>query len=146
MAVVRDTDRGYKALLKRVFRAVPAITVGIHGDDGGGGYEKGSLTTLEVASIHEFGLNGTQRSFIGAWFDSSKQENQEIIRKAARSTVRRGGASPQQAADRAALLLEAKAKAFITSGSVSPATEKAGTTLIESSQLVNSIKGKVAVL
>jgi hypothetical protein len=145
MAVVRDTDRGYKALLKRVFRDVPAITVGIHGDDGGAGYEKGSITTLEVASIHEFGLNGVQRSFIGAWFDSSKAESKEIIRNAARSVVK-GGASPQQAADRAALLLEAKAKAFITSGGVSPETDKAGTTLVETSQLVNSIKGKVAVL
>ena len=47
------------------------------------------------------------------------------------------------AAEKAALFLENSAKNYIQSGSVSPATDKDGTTLIETAQLVSSIRGKV---
>ena len=141
-AIIRDTDRGYKRLLKRVFRATPAITVGIHGDEGGAGTESG-ITVGDVASIHEFGLgNHPQRSFIGSWFDSEKAANREALRRLAESVVR-GTNTPQAAAEKAALFLENSAKGFIQGGSVSPQTDKDGTTLIETGQLVSSIRGKV---
>ncbi len=141
MAVVRDIDRGYKSLLKRTFRSTPPITVGIHGDEGGAGTESGA-TVADVASVHEFGLNGTTRSFIRAWFDANKSENREALRRIGVAVVR-GKTPPRIAADRAALFLENSAKRYIQSGSVSPATDKDGTTLIETGQLVGSIRGKV---
>lgn len=141
MAVVRDIDRGYKSLIRRVASPLPPITVGVHGDEGGAS-AGGDLTVVDVASIHEFGLNGTERSFIRAWFDSEKSTNEDVLKLIGRAMVRKGG-RPRAAAERAALFLEASAKRYIQSGSVSPATDKDGTTLIESSQLVGSIRGKV---
>ena len=141
MAVVRDIDRGYKGLLRRVMSPLPPITVGVHGDEGGAATESGT-TVADVASIHEFGLNGVERSFIRAWFDSEKSTNEDALRLIGRAMIHRRG-SPRAAAERAALFLENSAKRYIQSGSVSPATDKNGTTLIETSQLVGSIRGKV---
>ena len=144
-AFVRDIDRGYKGLLRSVLRATPAITVGVHGDEGGAGTESGA-TVADVASVHRFGLgNHPQRSFIRAWFDAEKGNNRKALRLFALSVIRKLN-TPRAAAEKAALFLENSAKKYIQSGSVTPATDKeGGTTLIDTGQLVTSIRGKVEV-
>lgn len=142
VGVVRDIDKGYGKLLRRVLRATPPITVGVHGEEGSAGTESGT-TVADVATVHEFGLgNHPERSFIRAWFDSKRSENQDALRKLAKSVLD-GRNDPMTAAEKAALFLENSAKNYIQSGSVSPATDKDGTTLIETAQLVSSIRGKV---
>jgi hypothetical protein len=43
-----------------------------------------ALTVLEIATIHEFGLgHNPERSFIRAWFDEKKDENELLIKKIA---------------------------------------------------------------
>lgn len=138
---VRVQDRGYNKLVRNMLKRMPVITVGVHGDEGGAGH--GNTTVADIATIHEFGLgNHPERSFIRAWFDSNRNDNNEILRKVAQAAVK-SGTSPETAAERAALALENSAKGFIQGGSVTPETEKEGTTLIETAQLVTSIRGKV---
>ena len=149
MAVVRDTDKGYQKLLRNVFRAAGAraVTVGIHESGGGAAASNDGATIADVASIHEFGLNGTERSFIRAWADSKKDDHIAIERKMAQSIIR-GINTPKSALEKMGVVLEADAKKFIQSNSVTPATEKrdgseGNTTLIDKGQLVGSITHEV---
>ena len=131
----------------RKFFGKSAITVGIHGEDGGAGYEEGSLTVGDVASIHEFGLNGTQRSFIGAWSDAERSNHERAMVRMAESVVK-GTNTKAVALRKLGIFLEADAQGFIQSDRVSPKTVKKDpkdnpTTLIASGQMVGSIRHKV---
>ena len=70
---VTDTDRGFKALQKRMKDAAQGdwtITVGVH--DSAGIHKDSQQSVADIALIHEFGApaaNIPARSFIGAWFD-----------------------------------------------------------------------------
>jgi hypothetical protein len=140
---IRDTDKGYKRLLRNVSRAAGtrAVTVGVH--EGAGSVSAGGGATIaDVAAVHEFGLNGVERSFIRAWADTKKSDHIEIERKMALSIVR-GINTPQAALEKMGTVLAADAQKFIQSGMVSPKTDKDGTTLIEKGQLVGSITHEV---
>lgn len=48
------------------------------------GAKSKALTVLEIATIHEFGLgHNPERSFIRAWFDEKKDENELLMKKVA---------------------------------------------------------------
>lgn len=138
---VKDIDKGYAKLIKRIkdLSGKSAITVGIHGDTGS--YEDGP-SVLEVAMTHEFGLNGTQRSFLRAWADADKDELEKDLKSTAERIIK--GGDPNTEMEKLGLLLEAKAKGFIQDGRVKPSSGGDGkTTLIDTSQLVSSISNKL---
>jgi len=146
---VQDKDRGYRRRMAKLrkFFGSSGITVGIHGEDGGAGHEESDLTVGDVASIHEFGLNGVQRSFIGAWFDAEKSNHEDAMVKMAESVVR-GDNTKEAALEKLGVFLAADAQKYIQEGRVSPPTVKKDpddnpTTLIASGQLVGSIRHKV---
>ena len=141
-----DRDNGLKALVRRVKKAARgrAVKVGVLG--GGGG--DGGTTTVDVASIHEFGLgNHPERSFIRAWADQDKSKHEAVERRFGESVVK-GANTYDEALEKMGLFLAASAQKFIQDGRVSPATIKSGdegsnTTLIDKGQLVTSISHEV---
>ncbi len=73
MGVIKDVDRGYKKLLKRVrkFKRRGKVTVGVH--EAEGALPEGEATVLDVATWNEFGTDTIPaRSFIRAWFDQNR--------------------------------------------------------------------------
>lgn len=79
-----DTDRGYRALIRRLLEVAPRVsfTVGIHAAEGDAQYEHPTdrggpvdntvITLSELGEIHEFGLGVPQRSWLGDWFDENQ--------------------------------------------------------------------------
>lgn len=72
---IKDTDKGYKALVERMTEASKGAKVraGIHEADGSITHvgEKAVTTVLDVAQVHEFGTDRIpQRSFVRAWMDA----------------------------------------------------------------------------
>jgi len=148
-ARVIDRDRGYRALMRRLKSAARrrSVTVGIHAEEGGAGHEESDLTVADVASIHEFGLNGVERSFLRAWADQDRDKHRDLERRMAESVVR-GQNTVDAALEKMGVLLVAECQGFIQSDSVSPKTIKKDpqdnpTTLIATGQLVGSITHKV---
>ena len=74
--MVEDRDRGYAALVRRVFGfRRPKIAVGVLEADGGRPHGDDALTIIEVATFNEFGTSRIpERSFIRAWFDEHQAE------------------------------------------------------------------------
>jgi len=86
---VKDTDRGFKALQKRLKDVQSGkgweLTVGVH--DSAGMHKDSSMSVADIALIHEFGAPAAgipARSFIGAWFD---QHGVELFKKTAPDLV-----------------------------------------------------------
>lgn len=93
---VRDTDKGFAALLKRLSAATQPseLTVGIHeaegsepkesGDDG----EASDMTLAEIMTLHEFGLGGQERrSFINDWADENEDKHKAQLAAMAKAVV-----------------------------------------------------------
>lgn len=91
---VRDTDRGYAALKKRMLAAAAGaqLTVGIHeaeGDQPAEG-EDSDATLAEVAAYNEFGGpddNPPRRSFLADWADEGVEQHREQLRQSAKAVV-----------------------------------------------------------
>ncbi len=139
-----DRDKGYKALLRRVRRARgKAVKVGILSGSG----NAGGVNTLDVASIHEFGLGPPERSFIRAWVDADEAKLEDDVRRLAESVVN-GTNTYEIALEKIGVLMAAKSQKFIQDGRVTPPTIKSGeagsnTTLIDQANLVNAISHEV---
>ncbi len=95
---VKDVDKGYAAFMKRVNDCKSAtLVVGIMGDKGneiskaehGNGNPRGSrsLTVLDVATFHEFGLGVPERSFVRAWFDMFQPQARKMITVMLKSVI-----------------------------------------------------------
>lgn len=140
------------------------ITVGIHGAEGDamhaeatfaedGALEPSSeLTVAEVGSFHEFGTSTIpQRSFIRAWFDESVAENRELLNSQLKLAIA-GKLTLEAALERCALKFEASVRKRIRARIPPPLAQstidrKGSTTpLIDTGQLVSSIRGKAEVL
>jgi hypothetical protein len=84
--ILRDTDRGYAALMQRVLAiAHPRIAVGIHEAQGAATKktrEEGAPpTVVDVAAWAEFGIGQPERSWLRAWYDGyHRQGHKEIAR------------------------------------------------------------------
>jgi hypothetical protein len=122
------------------------ITAGIHEAEGSAEHE--GLTNAELGSIHEFGTGDIpQRSFIRAWIDENQSLIDEWVTDAANAIL--AGEDPEAASERVALQMEAAIKERMLSG-ISPELsentkrgKEGGVPLIDSSQLLGSILGKV---
>lgn len=80
---LKDTDRGYKALvrdLKRLGVAAPAVYVGILQDKGSEMSENGDITLAGYAAANEFGVEGDggvripERSFLRSTVDAKNAD------------------------------------------------------------------------
>lgn len=149
MVAVRDTDRGYKALLKRVLKAAEqvTVTVGIHEAEGDADHE--GATVADVGSFHEFGLGVPQRSFIRDWADENEGENKERIRKIGEAIVTGKIDSPEQGLERFGLFAVGSIQQRMATGiepELSPATiasKGSSVPLIDTGVLRSSITHKV---
>lgn len=99
MGELRDIDRGYRALVRRVFDiAKPRIEVGILSGQGAEDAHAGGdeLTLIEVAVWNEFGttdprtgnVHVPERSFIRAWFDEREADLREKLTIGMRKVVK----------------------------------------------------------
>lgn len=77
---VKDTDHGYRDLVKRIYGLKkPKVAVGIFAADGDQAAD-GGTTLIEVAVWNEFGTGSTPaRSFIRAWVDENQTKIKEVL-------------------------------------------------------------------
>lgn len=143
---IRDRDRGYKALLKRVTDAASKVTVGIHED--AGEYDDGA-SVAEVATYHELGLGVPRRSFIVDWYDENEAQNKRIMRQIATAIVQGKIKSIDQGIDRFGNYAVASIQQRIRAG-ISPDLEDStidqkgsSTPLIDQGTLWQSITFKI---
>lgn len=128
------------------------ITVGIHGAEGGTAKrEAPELTVADVASFHEFGRGVPQRSFIRGWFDERVRENRELLLSQLKR-VAAGKLTLDVAMQRVALKMEASVRQRIRAhippplAPVTIARKGSSTPLIDTGQLVSSIRAKSEVI
>ncbi len=115
------------------------ISVGVHDDEP----RDDGISNAELAAIHEFGTSELpQRSFLRSFMDEHSSEIDGWIEEAANAVL--GGEDPLRAAEVVANRLEEGVKAQITSG-LQPVTKEGETPLIDSGQLLNSIKAKASI-
>lgn len=128
------------------------ITIGVHADDASHTHGTGDgLTVGDIATFMEFGtVSVPQRSFIRAWFDT----NQDYIASTLKTQMAQvvAGRRPlEQALDRCALAFEGSVKQRIKTNippPLAPATiarKGSSVALIDTGQLVNSIRGRVKI-
>lgn len=157
-APIRDTDKGYKALMARLAKAASGarVTVGIHEAEGSKPAEgdSGDATLIEVAAYNEFGGPATdekplgnppRRSFIADWEDESVDEHREQLRKIGQAIVKGTIPSVEVGLDRFGLHavgeVQQRIKAGIEPENAESTIERKGssTPLIASGQLWTSV-------
>jgi hypothetical protein len=97
MSGVKDVDKGYKDLVKRVYGIdKPKIVVGIFEVANAKTYADGT-TLIEVAMANEFGTDKIpERSFLRAWFDENQAKCKEAVKRMLIATIE-GKYTPEQA-------------------------------------------------
>jgi hypothetical protein len=150
---VRDTDRGYRAIVARIrdSRSPKTVTVGVHEAEGSAAHGDDEVTTLDVAAFAEFGTT-TQppRSFIRGWADENEATNRERLRKIGEAIVKGKLPSTTVGLDRFGVLAVADIQKRIVAGiepENAPSTiERKGssTPLIDKGQLKTAIAHKVS--
>lgn len=146
--MIKDTDKGFKALLARIKASKLKITVGVHAEEGSATYE-GGATVAQVASYQEFGTDRIPaRPFLSGWVDTNKQLIQSTIAKAGEKIVE--GTDPRKALDAAAQFFAGQVQKGISAG-IPPALKdstiqrkKSSVPLIDTGQLRSSIRGHVS--
>lgn len=145
-----DRDHGYKKFLREVFsKGQTQLEVGVLADEGSKKHAKSDLTVLEIATIHEFGLgNNPERSFIRAWFDENKEQNEELLFRLAEQVIA-GKLTREQAMNQAGLRFVAGIQKRITDRIPPPLKQatimRKGSTvpLVDTGQLKSSITYKL---
>ncbi len=94
--MIKDTDRGWKALMKKVAESDHVVTIGLQGAQGEAEHTDTGLTNAHLASVHEFGAvidtgNGEvvipERSFIRSTVD--KNDNyKKVVRQIAEGLMK----------------------------------------------------------
>ena len=154
---LRDNDRGYERL-KREFERMetkpPMVKVGILGDSTKNQRADGTLSNVEIGTIHEYGAAGMpERSFLR----STMEENQAKYRKMMALGLRqmfvlRGvelKAGAERLMDLVGMRAAADVKKKITDGIPPPnapstiAAKGSSTPLVDTGQLLNSISWAV---
>lgn len=149
MSQVRDIDKGYRELVRRLWpKGGPKISVGIHEADGAEEHGEG-MRVIDIAQIHEFGLgNVPERSFIRAWFDENEARAKEALTRLCESVVA-GKRTPDQAVEVFALWAVGEIQARIAKGippALSPVTvarKGSSVPLIDTGQLRSSISYEI---
>jgi hypothetical protein len=149
---VRDTDKGYKALIARIrdARSLKTVTVGVHDAEGSAPHGD-EVTNLDVAAFAEFGtVTEPPRSFLRAWADEREAELRERMRKIGEAIYKGKLASVAIGLDRFGLLAVADIQGRIVDGippelAQSTIDRKGSSTpLIDTGQLKSSIVHRVS--
>lgn len=151
---ITDTDKGYRALVKRVFGiGRPTIAVGVLSGQGAEDSHPGEgeemLTNLEVAIFNEFGTEHIPaRSFVRAWYDENEAQLREDLSVLMKRVVL-GILTKEQALQQMAVRCVGQIQERIADGIAPPnalSTEirkRSSTPLIDSGQLRASISSRV---
>lgn len=116
-AKIRDTDKGLKALMKRLGAGGAAVTVGVHEAEGSAPEGDDGQTVLDVALFNEFGTEDIPaRSFIGAWSDEREGENRENLEKIGEAVLKGKLPSIRQGLERFGLVCVASIQERIVAG------------------------------
>ncbi len=152
MVKIKDTDKGYRKMLKLLTSGKkPVVQVGIFGEKGAETHkDSDGLTVLEVGAFHEFGLgNNPERSFIRGWVDENESKVVEFLGKEVERATKNGAEDFDQGLERLGLFCQSGIQARMSQG-IPPPLKKAtvdrkGSTvpLIDTGQLRASITYKV---
>jgi phage gpG-like protein len=151
---VRDSDRGYRAMLQRLAGAKGArVVVGVLADgpkrEHGG--DEGPASLLEVAAIHEFGAPAggiPQRSFIRGTVDDKAAEIR-ALQQAQAQRILRGDVDTPTALEQVGVKVAGWVQQRIAQGIEPPnaasTVERKGSSkpLVDTGQLRSSITSKV---
>lgn len=86
---LKDKDSGYKdleRLVSKLRKNRASVSVGITEESGAKQHSE-AASISEIATIHEFGLGVPERSWLRGWFDESRAENAEQIKKATKAVI-----------------------------------------------------------
>lgn len=150
-----DRDRGFEALVRRVYRfGTPQVAMGVLEADGaqpaagagdGAGAAGGPVTVLDVATWAEFGTDSEpERSFIRAWFDQADDKLREEFGKLLHEVLK-GTKTKEQILELIGLRGQGEIQARIAAGIDPPnapsTIERKGSSkpLIDTGQLRSSI-------
>ncbi len=143
---VKDTDKGYKALFKKIKGPPRTLRVGILSEAAGASH--GAMTVGDIATLHEFGIGQPERSFIRAWADEESGKIEIALRKVAESVIR-GKYDLATGLERVGALFAASIQARIAGG-IAPANapstiakKGSSTPLIDQGILRSSISHEV---
>lgn len=144
---VRDTDKGLKALLKRLSGASGKVAIGVLGSNAGKSH--GATTLYDVAAANEFGTSRIpERSFLRETLDVHHAKVVAFCKKQGAEVVR-GTISNEAALNRIGLFVQGLIQARIASG-IEPANAEStiaakgsSKPLIDSGQLRASITYEV---
>lgn len=129
---VRDIDKGFNALMKRLVSAADptSLTVGIHEAEGSEQKKEehgtSELTLVEIAAIHEFGLaepDIPRRSFITDWADENAERHKGQLRTMAKAVIKGAVESESQALERLGNLYVGEVQKRIAEGIEPPLAE-----------------------
>jgi hypothetical protein len=149
-ATIKDTDHGYRDLMRRVQQARgAAVSVGITSESGEKAHDEAEgMTVLDIGAIHEFGIGVPERSFIRGWFDAFRDQARKLI-KAAMEAVVAGKLTKAQALDMVGVRLQGECQKNMTTAPFEPLKRatilRKGSSkpLIDTGQLRSSITYKV---
>jgi phage gpG-like protein len=134
-----DRNLGYKEILAEMkkLEKSPYVKVGVMGEKKHTG---GSATNVEVAVFHEFGTSTVpERSFIRSTTDEQSRAWSQLT-ASLRSQIMKLGMRVEQALDIMGLKIKSDIQAKIRSNIPPPLKHREGTALIDTGQLINSIR------
>ena len=146
---IRDKDRGYKRLLRRLRDSTGrrVVNVGIMGKEAAAPRD-GGVTNVQVATFHEFGIGVPERSFIRAGVDENRRQIAVLQTRLAKGVVQ-GKLTQTKALEILGLDVRGKMQRKIESN-IPPRLKQAtidrkgsSVALIDTGQLVNSITFEV---
>jgi hypothetical protein len=150
---IKDIDRGYRDLMRRLDRAArlkPEVVVGVLGDDAGKSYTDGTTeaTVGDIAFWHELGLGTPRRSWLRDWYDEQLPKNKKAIRALA-IKVLKGEMDERKALEVFGIKAVSGIRKRIRSGIAPPLSEATvarrgpGVPLIDTAQFIQSITHEV---
>lgn len=86
---VKETDRGYKRLVREIQKPMVTATVGLQGREGRAKSGDGDATLAEVGTSNEFGTQAgvPERSFLRSTVDAGTPKYLKLMRGVARAAV-----------------------------------------------------------
>jgi hypothetical protein len=153
---IKDTDRGYRKLIKRIdglARRPLEVVVGVLGSDAEKPHRspdgESEATIVEIALWHEVGAGVPRRSWLRDWYDEERDQNIRRIRVMARNALKAAGGDERKALEIFGIKAVASIRRRIKAGIAPPLSEVtidrkgSATPLIDKAQFIQSISWEV---